>query len=483
MSLGQVQVRPGNMLVMVRNRRALAHVAAAFHAAGDRDVVVMTARLIGLDVEDEQASASEPTKAEAELLSDVVALAERHNRQVRLLIVPTQNVFDAAVATILRLQSSEVFVGESVTLSADEQAHLLGEAWEHAEKPETLNVRLVIYHNSGRTDVYHLGAHPPSLTPGDLELIHRVWLDAVKAIGPHVHHHDVVRAALTQMEQQLNGPTRDEALEVIRQTARPADELAAVVRERDFSRLRDMVRNRPASDLAEILTDLSLEDQVVVFRLLPRKDAAAVFEYLSREQQEALLKAMAQEDVAALLNNMSPDDRTMFLEELPAAATRQLLSLLTPAERSVALTLLGYPEESIGRLMTPNYVAVREQWTIQEALDYIRTHGQNSETLNVIYVVDQQGLLIDDLGIRDILLAPPDGHIADLDGPPVRGVEGDRRRADGGGGVQAARSHGAAGDRHRRHADRHRHDRRRAGHRGSHGHRGDSAHRRIGSPR
>jgi len=413
-SLGQVQVRPGNLLVAVRNRRALSHVAAALHAAGDRDIVVMTARIVGLDVEDGQGGSTEPTRAERQLLNDVVALAERYNRTVRLLIVPTHNVFDAVVATILRLQSSEVFVGESVTLSADEQAHLLGEAWERAEKPESLNVRLVIHHTSGRTDVYHLGAHPPSLTPGDLELIHRVWLDAAKAIGPHVHHHDVVRAALMQMEQQLNGPQRDEALEVIRQTARPADELAAVVRERDFSRLRDMVRNRPASDLAELLTALSLEDQVIVFRLLPRKDAAAVFEYLSYEQQGTLLKAMAQEDVAALLNNMSPDDRTMFLEELPAAATRQLLSLLTPAERSVALTLLGYPEESIGRLMTPNYVAVREQWTIQEALNYIRTHGQNSETLDVIYVVDQQGLLIDDLGIRDILLAPPDGHISDL---------------------------------------------------------------------
>ena len=149
------------------------------------------------------------------------------------------------------------------------------------------------------------------------------------------------------------------------------------MRERDFTRLRDMTRNRPASDLAAILTDLNVEDQVVVFRLLPRKDAAAVFEYLDPDRQEALLKALAQEDVAALLNNMAPDDRTMFLEELPATATRQLLSLLTPAERTVALTLLGYPEESIGRLMTPNYVAVREQWTIREALDYIRTHGHN----------------------------------------------------------------------------------------------------------
>ena len=98
---------------------------------------------------------------------------------------------------------------------------------------------------------------------------------------------------------------------------------------------------------------------------------------------------MAHEDVASLLNSMAPDDRTMFLEELPAAVTRQLLAMLTPAERSVALKLLGYPEGSIGRLMTPHYVSVREHWTIRDVLDYIRTHGQDSETLNVVYVVDE----------------------------------------------------------------------------------------------
>ena len=285
-----------------------------------------------------------PTPAERRLLSEVVAVAERHGRPVRLLVVPARNVFDAIVATILRLRSSDVHVGESSTLSADDQARLLGDAWERADKPEPLDVRLVVHHRSGRTDTYHLGAHPPSLTPGDLDLIHRVWLDATKAIGPHVHHHDVVRAALTQMEQQLNGPQRDEALAAIRDVARLADELAAVLRARDYARLRDMMRNRHAGDLAALLTELSLEDQVVVFRVLPRKDAAAVFEYLSQDAKEALLKAMAQEDVAALLNNMAPDDRTMFLEELPATVTRQLLALLTPEERAVALTLLGYPE-------------------------------------------------------------------------------------------------------------------------------------------
>jgi magnesium transporter len=163
-----------------------------------------------------------------------------------------------------------------------------------------------------------------------------------------------------------------------------------------------------------LLTDLSLEDQVLVFRVLPRKDAASVFEYLSTDAKEALLKTMAQEDVAALLNNMAPDDRTLFLEELPAAVTRHLLSLLTPAERSIALTLLGYPERSVGRLMTPNYVAVREQWSVREVLDYVRTHGQDSETLNVIYVVDEQGLLIDDIRIRELLLAPLDRQVAEL---------------------------------------------------------------------
>ena len=161
------------------------------------------------------------------MLSEVVAVAERLGRPVRLLIVPARNVADAIVATVIRLRSSDVYVGESSTLSAADQARLLGEAWERADKPAPLDVRLVIHHRSGRADTYHLGAHPPSLTPGDLDLIHRVWLDAVKAVGPHVHHHDVVRAALTQMEQQLNGPQRDEALAAIRETARPAEELAA----------------------------------------------------------------------------------------------------------------------------------------------------------------------------------------------------------------------------------------------------------------
>ncbi|HET9369397.1 MAG TPA: CBS domain-containing protein, partial [Vicinamibacterales bacterium] len=411
---GQVEARPGNVLVPVRNPHQLDHVAAALRMPGDRDVVIMTARLIDVDVSEAAAGGGAPTVSERRLLSEVMTLAERIGRPVRLLIVPARSVVDAIVGTAIRLGSSDILVGESMTLSAEDQARMLGEAWERADKPEAPDVRLVIHHRSGRFDTYHLGAHPPSLSPRDLDLIHRVWLDATKAIGPHVHHHDVVRAALTIMEQQLSGPERDAVLAAIRDIARPAEELATVLRTRDYARLRDMLRNRHAGDVATLLTALTVEDQAVVFRVLPRGAAADIFEYLSHDAKAALLRALAQEEVAALLNNMAPDDRTMFLEELPASATRELLTLLTPKERAVALTLLGYPEKSVGRLMTPNYLAASEAWTVRETLDYVRAHGEDSETLNHIYVVDPQGVLIDDIRIREFLLAPLDKTVAEL---------------------------------------------------------------------
>src|ERR1041385_7570656 len=106
---------------------------------------------------------------------------------------------------------------------------------------------------------------------------------------------------------------------------------------------------------------------------------------------------MASEEAAALLNNMGPGDPTTFLQELPAEATRERLALPAPDERAEAVQLLGYPEGSIGRLMTPHYVSVKEEWTITQVLDHIRTHGQDSETLNMIYVVDDHGVLVDDI--------------------------------------------------------------------------------------
>ena len=196
-------------------------------------------------------------------------------------------------------------------------------------------------------------------------------------------------------------------------TGAPLD-LEKTILSRDFVALRRMLVNWPPSDLAQLIETLTNEDQVIVFRLLPRKLAATVFEYFNLESQERLLKAMAQDEVAVILNNMAPDDRTLLFEELPATVTKQLLALLTPKERSIATALLGYPEGSIGRLMTPDYVRVRRDWTVEYALDHIRRYGHDSETLSNIYVVDEQGVLIDDIRIRHFLLAAPTKQVSEL---------------------------------------------------------------------
>ncbi len=191
-------------------------------------------------------------------------------------------------------------------------------------------------------------------------------------------------------------------------------DFADFIERRDFLGLRRVVKNFTPVELAGFIEELETEDQVIVFRLLPREDATEVFEYLPLDEQEDLLKAMAQEQVASILNDMSPDDRTLLLDELPASATRQLLTLLTPTERLIAVSLLGYPEGSTGRLMTPDYVRVLADWTVQHTLDHIRKHGRDSETLNMIYVVDDRGVLIDDIRIREFLLADPNAHVNDL---------------------------------------------------------------------
>jgi magnesium transporter len=183
---------------------------------------------------------------------------------------------------------------------------------------------------------------------------------------------------------------------------------------RNFGALREVFREWPPADVAEVILDMPEDEQVIIFRVLPHALAADVFEYLDRDAQQKLLRAMAHEQVVAILNEMSPDDRTALLEELPSAAARQLIRLLTPQERQIAQALLGYPEGSVGRLMTPDFIAVHEDWTVQQVLDFVREHGQDSETLNVIYVVDGRGKLIDDIRMREFLLKPLNSPVRDL---------------------------------------------------------------------
>src|SRR6187551_1535977 len=187
-----------------------------------------------------------------------------------------------------------------------------------------------------------------------------------------------------------------------------------MIEARDFAALREVFREWPPPDVAEVILDLPEDEQVIIFRVLPHDLAADVFEYLGIEEQQQLLRAMAHEQVVGILNEMAPDDRTALLEELPSDAARKLIRFLTPEERRVATALLGYPEDSVGRLMTPDFIAVHEDWTVQQVLDYVRQYGRDSETLNFVYVVDERGKLIDDLRIREFLLRPLDARVSQI---------------------------------------------------------------------
>jgi magnesium transporter len=196
-------------------------------------------------------------------------------------------------------------------------------------------------------------------------------------------------------------------------TTTPAD-LKASIADNNFQALRAQCDALTPPDIAEALVTLSPQDRVLAFRILSQRKAAAVFEYLPRAEQQTLLKAMGQEEVTSILNAMAPDDRTLFLSELPGTVTKELLELLTPEERDEAVQLLGYAPGTVGRLMTPHYIAIREDWTVQRVMDYVREHGQDSETLNVVYVVDDAGVLIDDIRIREFLVKPLTDYVSGL---------------------------------------------------------------------
>lgn len=190
--------------------------------------------------------------------------------------------------------------------------------------------------------------------------------------------------------------------------------IAEALEARDFTAVKRILTEVEPQLAADWIEELEDADRAVAFRLLGHEPASEVFEYLDAEVQEDLIRALGRDQVASIVNEMSPDDRTALLEELPAAATRQVLNMLAPDERGTAVQLLGYPEDSVGRLMTPDYVRIKEHWSIRQAFEHIRKHGRDSETLNVIYVIDDRGKLIDDVRIRFLLLADPDARVSDV---------------------------------------------------------------------
>lgn len=191
-------------------------------------------------------------------------------------------------------------------------------------------------------------------------------------------------------------------------------EISALIARKDAGALRKYLEPWLPMDLAPLIADLPLEELAALFRAGSRDFNATVFTYLPIEAQKKLLKLLSQDQAAALLNALPPDDRTAFLNELPLDVAMQMLAMLTPDERQVAQSLLAYPEHSVGRMMTLDFVAVRAEWSVREALDYIRGHGYDRETLNMVYVVDAEGRLIDDVRVRRFLLAAPESPVSAL---------------------------------------------------------------------
>jgi magnesium transporter len=192
-----------------------------------------------------------------------------------------------------------------------------------------------------------------------------------------------------------------------------------ILKRKNWDELRDAFSELDPSDIAEVLIDLPVEEEGVIFRMLPRRRAAAAFSYLPLDRQEELLRSFSNDQVRSILDSMTPDDRTRLLEELPAEVTRRLLETLSPEELRQARTLLGYPEGSAGRYMTPRYASVPPDMTARDALEHIRRTGRGKETLNVVYVVDRDGKLLEDVRLGSIVMAPPEMKSADIDDRPL----------------------------------------------------------------
>jgi magnesium transporter len=191
------------------------------------------------------------------------------------------------------------------------------------------------------------------------------------------------------------------------------EQLEQVIHSGDPLQIRDWLDNQNISDVADLVYEMpDYESQIIAAMSVHR--AAGVFKILEFSTQKSIIQTLPPTKTAELLNELPPDDRTDFLEELPSNVVRELIKLLDTEERKITLSLLGYPENSVGRLMTPDYVYVYENNTVQQVLDTVRRVGKNSETIDVIYVINNKGELLDDIRIREFILATPDKKVSEL---------------------------------------------------------------------
>ncbi|HYO22135.1 MAG TPA: magnesium transporter [Flavisolibacter sp.] len=190
-------------------------------------------------------------------------------------------------------------------------------------------------------------------------------------------------------------------------------ELEHVLEKGDPEEIGAFLDQQNISDVAELIYTVPEHDASIIMYMSIHR-ASGVFKILETPTQQDIIQKLPPSKTAELLNELPPDDRTALLEDLPGGVVRELIKLLNPQERRITLSLLGYPENSVGRLMTPDYVYVYESNTVQQVLEIIRRVGKNSETIDVIYVINEKGELMDDIRIREFILASPDKKVSEL---------------------------------------------------------------------
>ena len=187
-----------------------------------------------------------------------------------------------------------------------------------------------------------------------------------------------------------------------------------LLKEKKFFEIKTLLNELHPTNVAVLMTSFDYEDQVLLFRLLKKDMAIEVFEQTDFEQQEKLLSRFTDDRVADILNNMSPDDRTELLDELPAKVVGKILRLLSPDQRNLACLLLGYRENSAGRIMNPKYVDLKESFTLSQALERIRRIAPPEDMIYTPYVIDIQRHLIGIVTLRDLILSPPDQMVSEI---------------------------------------------------------------------
>lgn len=191
-------------------------------------------------------------------------------------------------------------------------------------------------------------------------------------------------------------------------------EIQELIDARDWVALKESLQDVPSVDIAELFEEIEPEVSVVIFRLLKKQKAAEVFSHLSNTREVELLDLLTKRQLEDVMSNLEPDDRVAIVEELPGHLTQKVLNSLNPDEQQEVKQMLGYPKESIGRLMTSRYVKIKSDWTVERAMRHIRKFGFSAETVNVIYVVDENEKLIDDLRLTQLILADPQDKIGDI---------------------------------------------------------------------